>query len=361
MFGSNSLQDFCLFFFYFLCIYKAEAIMKRIAFFDTKDYDVKSFDSVNRNFGFDIQYFDFKLTESTVDITKGFDVVCCFVNDTLNTRVLSKLKENNVGLVALRCAGFNNVEKLSEDAIPIVRVPAYSPNAVAEYAMTLIMSLNRRIHKAYSRVRNNNFNISGLTGFDLVNKTLGVIGTGKIGQILIKIARGFDMNVLAFDKYPNEKASKELGFRYVELDELYSHSDIISLHCPLTSENYHLVNEESITKMKEGIMIINTGRGQLIDTKALIRGLKSKKVGSAGLDVYEEENDYFFEDLSDSFIDDDTLSRLLTFPNVLITSHQAFLTQEALANIAETTLENVSDFVEGRELKNEVCSNGCGG
>lgn len=329
--------------------------MKKIAFFDTREYDKKSFELINASFGFDIHFFDFKLTELTVNISKGFDVVCCFVSDSLNREIIQQLIDNGVQLIAMRCAGYNNVDlAAARGRIPVVRVPAYSPHAVAEYAFTLMMALNRKIHKAYSRVRNNNFNIAGLTGFDLAGKTIGVIGTGRIGQILIKIANGFEMDVIAFDKFPNPQAAADLGFRYVDLNTLYRQSDIISLHCPLTPENYHLIDSRSISMMKEGIMIINTGRGGLIDTQSLIQGLKSQKIGAAGLDVYEEESQYFYEDFSEVVIDDDTLARLLTFPNVLITSHQAFLTKEALTNIAETTLGNIADFFNGKPLVNEV-------
>jgi D-lactate dehydrogenase len=236
-----------------------------------------------------------------------------------------------------------------------MRVPEYSPYAVAEHAVALMMSLNRKIHKAYNRTRDNNFSLNGLLGFDMHAKTAGVIGTGKIGRILIKILKGFGMNVIAYDLYPNKAMEEETGFKYVDLKTVYKESDIISLHCPLTKETYHLINEEALNAMKNNIMLINTGRGKLIDTKALIDALKSKKIGFAGLDVYEEENEYFFEDFSGSVISDDTLARLLTFNNVIISSHQAFFTREAMESIAKTTLQNIKDFLENKLLANEIC------
>ncbi|MGL4368411.1 MAG: 2-hydroxyacid dehydrogenase, partial [Spirochaetota bacterium] len=256
----------------------------------------------------------------------------------------------------MRCAGYNNVDlKAAYGKMHVARVPAYSPYAVAEHAVALIMTLNRKTHKAYFRTRDNNFTINGFNGFDMNGKTAGVAGTGKIGKVLIKILKGFGMDVLAYDSFEDADAARELGFTYVPLDELYRRSDIISLHCPLTKETRYMINEDTIAAMKAGVMIINTGRGQLIDTKALIKGLKSRKIGSAGLDVYEEEGDYFFEDFSVKGLDDDLLARLLTFPNVLVTSHQAFFTNEALAKIADTTLGNVKLFLEKGEIPNEIC------
>ncbi|MCP4049942.1 MAG: 2-hydroxyacid dehydrogenase [bacterium] len=328
----------------------------RIAFFDTKPYDINSFNQENSEFGFDIQYFEDKLNNKTVSLAKGFDAVCVFVNDDLNKTVIKKLTEYGIRIIALRCAGYNNVDfKAAFNNIHVVRVPDYSPYAVAEHSITLMLALNRKIHKAYYRTRDNNFNINGLLGFDMYRKTAGIIGTGKIGQILIKILKGFQMEVLACDPLINEELSKELGFKYVELDYLLSNSDIISLNCPLNSSTHHLINKDSISKLKPGVMLINTGRGSLLDTKALIDGLKSKKIGAAGLDVYEEESEYFFEDFSSEIVPDDTLTRLLTFPNVILTSHQAFFTREALHNIAEVTLLNIKHFFNSTSYENEIC------
>jgi D-lactate dehydrogenase len=320
-----------------------------------KQYDRDSFNEINKKYNFKLKYYETKLTLDSLPLTQGYDVVCVFVNDNITKELIDGLVENGVKMIALRCAGYNNVDfESAKDKIKIVRVPAYSPYAVAEHAVTLMMALNRKIHKAYLRTREVNFSLNGLTGFDMNNKTAGIVGTGKIAKILIKILRGFGMNVLAYDIYPDERAAKELGYRYVDLEELYRKADIISLHCPLTPETEYLINKESIEKMKHNVMIINTGRGKLIDTKELIEGLKSKKIGAAGLDVYEEESEYFFEDKSAMVLTDDILARLLTFSNVLITSHQAFLTKEALENIATTTLESIQEFVEGKELSNEI-------
>lgn len=337
----------------------------KIAFFDTKKYDINSFEKMNEKYGYEMKYFESKLTIDNVLLTKDCDVVCIFVNDIITKEIINELVKNGVKMIALRCAGYNNVDfkAAANDNIAVVRVPAYSPYAVAEHTVTLMMGLNRKIHKAYSRTRDANFSLSGLLGFDMHNKTAGIIGTGKIAKIIVNILKGFGMNVLLYDIYPDYDFAKKTSSKYVELDELYKNSDIISLHCPLTKDTEYIINEESINKMKEGVMIINTGRGKLVDTKALINGLKSKKIGSAGLDVYEEENDYFFEDYSDIVLDDDVLARLLTFSNVLITSHQAFFTKEALSNIAETTLNNIKEFEDGKDLTNEVkysCDkNGC--
>lgn len=327
----------------------------KIAFFDTKQYDREIFDKINMNYDFKIKYFEPKLTEDSVVLTKGYDVVCVFVNDTINKNVIDKLVENGVKMIALRCAGYNNVEFTAvEDRLKVVRVPAYSPYAVAEHAITLMMALNRKIHKAYARTKEVNFSLNGLMGFDMNGKTAGIIGTGRIAKILIKILKGFGMDVIAYDLYPDNKYADEMGYKYTDLDTIYEKSDIISLHCPLTKKTEYLINKKSIEKMKSGVMIINTGRGKLIDTVALIEGLKTKKIGSAGLDVYEEESEYFFEDNSTAILTDDVLARLLTFNNVLVTSHQAFLTKEALLNIAETTFESIKDFKAGNNLKNEI-------
>lgn len=327
----------------------------KIAFFGTKPYDEKSFNQANEQYHFDIRYFKGHLNQNNLILSQGMDAVCIFVNDTADAAIINRLAENGVKLLALRCAGFNNVDQEAAlGKLTVVRVPAYSPYAVAEYALALMLSLNRKIHRAYWRTRDGNFSLHGLMGFDMHGKTAGIIGTGKIAKILIEILKGLGMNVLANDLYPDHQFARKHHFRYVSLDELYAQSDIISLHCPLTSETRYLINEDSIRKMKDNVMIINTGRGQLIHTNALIEGLKTKKVGSAGLDVYEEEGDYFYEDKSDKIIDDDVLARLLSFNNVIVTSHQAFFTKEAMQNIAETTLQNIQDFIDGRPLLNEV-------
>jgi len=329
---------------------------KIIAFFDTKPYDKKSFDEINKNYNFNIKYFDHRLSPDTVTLAQGADIICIFVNDIVTKDITTSLIENNTKLIALRCAGYNNVDlEAVYKKLHVVRVPAYSPYAVAEHATALMMGLNRKIHKAYYRTRDGNFSINGLLGFDMHEKTAGVIGTGKIGKCLISILKGFGMKILAYDTYPDREYEKKENITYVDLDNLYKHSDVISLHCPLTPQTKHMINSESISRMKEGVMIINTGRGKLINTKALIEGLKSGKIGSAGLDVYEEESEYFFEDFSNSMIEDDVLARLLTFPNVLITSHQGFFTTEALHNIADTTLSNIVEFFKGGFLKNEIC------
>lgn len=328
----------------------------RIAFFDTKPYDRDFFSRANRDYGYTLSFLRDRLTHETVSLTREADAVCAFINDTLDARNIDRLHENGIKLIALRSAGYNNVDlKAVVGKIPVVRVPAYSPRAVAEHAVTLMLSLNRKTHRAYYRVRDNNFSIDGLIGFDMHGKTAGVIGTGKIGLAAIDILRGFRMRVLAFDVKENQEAAAEKGFEYVPLDSLYAESDIVTLHCPLTPDNIHMINGESIAKMKDGVMIINTGRGKLIDTPALIEGIKQGKIGSAGLDVYEEETQYFFEDFSSSTITDDVLARLTTFPNVLVTSHQGFFTREALSNIATTTLENIRLFFDEGKLPNEVC------
>lgn len=328
----------------------------KILFYDAKPYDQKVFDEINKGYCFEIQYFNGHLNSHTAQLSRGYDVVCAFVNDVIDRKTIGLLKECGVKLIALRSAGYNNVDlKAAYETIHVVRVPAYSPHAVAEHAAALMLSLNRKIHRAYYRTRDGNFSINGFLGFDMHGKTLGVVGTGKIGRCLIDIACGFGMKVVAYDKYQDDEYSKEKGFEYVSLDELYKEADIISLHCPLSKETYHMIDENSIKKMKRGVMIINTGRGKLIKTDALIEGLKNGAVGSAGLDVYEEESEYFFEDFSNSMIGDDMLARLLTFSNVLVTSHQGFFTKEALANIAGTTLENIKEYLDGGFLKNEIC------
>ena len=324
----------------------------KIAFFGAKPYDIASFDKVNEKYNYDIKYFKGHLNPNNVVLTQGADAVCIFVNDTADVAVIDAMADNGVKLLALRCAGFNNVDlEAAKGKLPVVRVPAYSPYAVAEYSLALMLSLNRKIHRAYWRTRDGNFSLNGLMGFDMHGKTVGIIGTGKIAKILIRILKGLGMHILAYDVYPDYKFAEEEGITYTTLDELYKSSDIISLHCPLTEQTRYIINDDS---MKDGVMIVNTGRGQLIHTNALIEGLKEKKIAAAGLDVYEEEGDYFYEDKSDKIIDDDVLARLLSFNNVIVTSHQAFFTKEAMHNIAETTLQNIEDFRQNRPLVNEV-------
>lgn len=327
----------------------------KIAFFGAKPYDISSFDQVNKDFNYDIKYYKGHLNKNNLVLTQGTDAVCIFVNDTADAEIIDGLAKNGVKLLALRCAGYNNVDlAAAKGKMKIVRVPAYSPYAVAEHAVALMLSLNRKIHRAYWRTRDGNFSLHGLMGFDMHGKTAGIIGTGKIAKILIKILKGFGMNIVAYDLYPDYAFAQEQGITYTTLDELYKQSDIISLHCPLTDKTKYLINDISICKMKDNVMIINTGRGLLIHTNALIEGLKNKKIAAAGLDVYEEEGDYFYEDKSDKIIDDDVLARLLSFNNVIVTSHQAFFTKEALHNIAETTLLNIKAFMENQPLANEV-------
>ena len=295
------------------------------------------------------------MTEESADLAKGYDIISIFVNDTVDKKVIDILVECGVKLIAMRCAGYNNVSLKDIDGkIKVVRVPAYSPYSIAEYTAGMIMTLNRKIHKAYIRTREGNFSITGLMGYDLHEKTAGIIGAGKIAQILIKILKGFGMKVIAYDPYPNYEKAKELGFEFTDLDTLYKEADIISLNCPLTKETRYMINRNSMNKMKDGVMIVNTGRGMLIDTVDLIEALKDKKIGAAALDVYEEEADYFFEDYSNMVIEDDILGRLLSFNNVLVTSHQAFFTKEAVEEITRVTMENIKRFQEGKPLENEV-------
>ncbi|MBE6750379.1 MAG: 2-hydroxyacid dehydrogenase [Ruminococcaceae bacterium] len=324
--------------------------MKTVAFFDTKSYDRESFKKF-QDPDINIRFFENKLNSDTVSMAACCDAVCAFVNDDINSFVLEKLESYGVGLVALRCAGYNNVDlKTARGRVHIVRVPSYSPYAIAEHSMGMILLLNRKLHRAYIRTRDHNFSLEGLTGFDLNQKTVGIIGTGKIGLTFSEICQGFSMDILGYDPYKNN----DFKGKYVSLDELLESSDIISLHCPLTKENKHLINDKTIEKMKNGVFIINTSRGQLIDTQSLINGLKSGKVAAAGLDVYEEETALFFEDFSDEVIHDDTLSTLISMPNVIVTSHQAFLTKEALYAIAETTMKNLKSYFDGEELQNEI-------
>ncbi len=329
---------------------------EKIAFFDTKPYDMQFFNAVNESYHFDITYFEAKLNSRTAMLGGNFDGICVFVNDLVDHDVISKLHQQNVKTIALRCAGYNNVDfKAAYQKIHVVRVPAYSPYAVAEHAAALMISLNRKIYKAYPRTRDGNFSLNGLLGFDMHGKTAAVIGTGKIGRCLISILKGYGMRILAYDPYPDVAYAAAEQIEYVPLEGIYSESDIISLHCPLTPQTEYMINADSLSRMKDGVMLINTGRGKLINTQHLIEALKSGKVGSAGLDVYEEESNYFFEDRSMEMIMDDILARLLVFPNVLVTSHQAFFTREALENIAETTLSNLREFFDGGYLKNEIC------
>ena len=327
-----------------------------IAFFGTMPYDKVTFNKVNEDYGFDIKYYTGILNADNVSLTKGADIVCVFVNDQVDASIIAVLKENGVKMIALRCAGYNNVDLDAAHAagITVARVPAYSPHAVAEYAVALMLSLNRKIQRASWRTRDGNFTLNGLMGFDMYGKTIGVIGTGKIAKVLIGIMRGFGVKVLAYDLYPDHAFAEANDIRYVTLDELYAGSDIISLHCPLTPATEYIINRESIAKMKKGVMIINTGRGRLINSEDLIEGLKMKQVGFAGLDVYEEEEPYFYKDKSDKVIDDDTLARLLSFNNVILTSHQAFFTEEATTNIALTTFNNIEDLLAGRPVAGEV-------
>lgn len=324
--------------------------MKTIAFFDTKSYDRESFEKYKTD-ELNIRFFENKLNEDTVSMAACCDGVCAFVNDSINKKVIEKLENYGVKVLALRCAGYNNVDlKYAKNRITVVRVPSYSPYAVAEHAMAMILILNRKLHRAYIRTRDHNFSLDSLTGFDLKDKTVGVIGTGKIGRVFADICKGFGMNILGFDPYENE----EFCGKYETLENLLKNSDIISLHCPLTPENKYIINENSISLMKKGAYIINTSRGKLVDTQALIAGLKSGQIGAAGLDVYEEETNFFFEDFSDEIIRDDTLSSLISMPNVIVTSHQAFLTKEALSAIAEITVKNLLEFFKTGKCKNEI-------
>lgn len=324
--------------------------MYKAAFFDTKPYDKIYFDELKESYGIEIEYFESKLSPRTAVMARGAKAVVAFVNDDVGKETISVLKENGVEIIALRCAGYNNVDlAAAKDVIPVVRVPEYSPHAVAEHTLALLLTLVRKTHKAYIRTRDFNFSLNGFVGFDLYGKTLGVIGTGKIGTAFIEICRGIGMNVIAYDPYPSQ------GYlEYVPLEELFARSDVISLHCPLTSETYHIINNYSLKLMKDKVFILNTSRGALIDSEALIEGIKSGRVGGAGLDVYEEESEFFYEDLSESILKDDVLSRLIMMPNVLITSHQAFLTHEALERIAQITLGNLKSFFDGQPLENEI-------
>jgi D-lactate dehydrogenase len=319
----------------------------KIGVFSTKPYDRSYLDAANEKMGHELVYFEARLDERTVPLAQGFPCVCVFVNDVVDAHVLLELKAGGTQLIALRSAGFNHVDLKAAHqlGISVVRVPAYSPHAVAEHTVALLMALNRKTHRAYNRVREGNFSLDGLLGFDLFGLTVGIVGTGQIGQAAARIFNGFGCNLLGYDLYPNE-SFRDLGMEYTNLEDLFRRSDIITLHAPLTPETYHLINSDSLGLMKRGVTILNTSRGALIDAQAVLAGLKSGKISHLGLDVYEEEGDLFFEDLSDQIIQDDVFARLLTMPNVLITGHQGFFTDKALENIARTTLENVKEFEE---------------
>ncbi|MBE7060289.1 MAG: 2-hydroxyacid dehydrogenase [Ruminococcaceae bacterium] len=324
----------------------------KIAFFDAKPYDIEAFEKYSDGDSIKIKFYETKLSEDTAELAKGCDVVCVFVNDTVNAAVIDVLYELGVKAIALRCAGYNNVDvKRAFKKIHVFHVPAYSPYAVAEHTAALLLTSIRRIHKAYNRTKEFNFSLNGLTGFDLHGKTVGVVGTGKIGRIFTDICKGFGMNVLAYDKFPAEGSN----LSYVPLETIFKESDIISFHCPLTKETTHMLNSETIKMLKKGVIILNTSRGALIDAEALLDGIKSRKIGAACLDVYEEESDIFFEDFSGHILDDDVLARLISMPNVIVTSHQAFLTKEALENIAETTISNINTFFADGTCENELC------
>ena len=328
-------------------------MMVKVAFYDTKEYDKPSFERYGKSHDMQFRFLETKLNEDTVELAKGCEAVSVFVNDAVSAAVIEKLYEYGVKLIALRSAGYNNVDlQAAFGKVHVVHVPAYSPYAVAEHAIALLLTSVRRIHKAYNRTREFNFSLNGLTGFDFHGKTVGIVGTGKIGRIFIDICRGFGMKVIAYDRYP----AQDSGIEYVSLDELFEKSDIISLHCPLTDETRHMIGADAIGKMKKGVVIVNTSRGGLIDAEALLDGIKARKIGAACLDVYEEEADVFFEDRSGHILNDDLLSRLISMPNVIVTSHQAFLTEEALNNIAETTVNNITSYFTNDGIcDNELC------
>ena len=339
----------------------------KIAVFSARPYDRESLDEANADCGHELTFFEPRLGPETASLAGGFPAVCVFVNDRLSAEVLKELQGGGTHLIALRCAGFNNVDLAAAErlGLTVVRVPAYSPYAVAEHAVGLILALDRRIHRAYARVREGNLSLDGLLGFDLHGRTVGIVGSGRIGTVVAKILHGFGCEVLVHDPVVNPECERT-GARYVQLDELFRASDIVTLHCPLTPDTHHMIDDRAIGVMKPGVMLINTSRGALVDTRAVIRGLKSGSVGHLGLDVYEEEADLFFRDLSEKVIQDDVFARLLTFPNVIVTGHQAYFTREALRNIADTTLANISDFEQGRACSNiiladRVILSACGG
>ncbi len=328
----------------------------KVAVFSTKPYDRRFLEAANQDKTHQLHFFEVQMNEDTAILASDYPAICVFVNDNLDRPTIAKLAAGGTKLIALRCAGFNNVDlkAAKELGLTVVRVPAYSPYAVTEYTIALILTLNRKIHRAYNRVREGNFAIDGLVGFDLNCKTVGIIGTGKIGFLVAEaLMKGFGCKILAYDPYPNPDLAA-MGAKYVDLDELARRSDIITLHCPLTPETHYIINEKLISEMKKGVMLVNTGRGKLIDTKAVIEGLKNKKIGYIALDVYEQEENFFFEDLSNEIIEDDVLQRLVTFPNAIVTSHQAFFTETALNNISETTLGNITDVETGKDCPNQI-------
>lgn len=328
----------------------------KVAIFDSHNFERETLNEANNEFQYELKFFELRLTKETALLAKSFDCVCAFANDKMDEEVLEILSQEGIKLIALRSAGFNHVDLIAAKKlnIKVVRVPEYSPYSVSEYAVGLILCLNRKIHKAYNRVREGNFSLDGLVGFDLHGKTIGVIGTGRIGQSFVRIMRGFGCHVLAYDLYPDQNFAQEVGIKYMSFNEVIENSDVISLHLPLSKDSIHLINEQVFARMKKGSILINTGRGGLVDTKALIKSLKSGSLGGAGLDVYEEEEKVFFQDHSGQILQDDVLARLMSFPNVLLTSHQGFLTREALMNIASTTFKSIHEFEKGVPLKNEV-------
>ena len=327
----------------------------KIAFFSSKQYDQEYFNRMNAEFNHTLSFFETRLNKYTVSLAKDHDAICAFVNDKINENTLNQMAEHNIKAIALRSAGFNNVdmEAAAKLGITVLRVPAYSPQAVAEHALALIFTLNRKTHKAYNRVREGNFSLERLTGFNLSGKTIGVIGTGAIGKAFIHLLKGFDAKIIAYDPYPDDMLKKQ-GVEYRSLNDLLSVSDLVSLHCPLTHDTFHIINKQSLSHIKEGAMLINTSRGKLIDTDSAIDALKEKKLGYLGIDVYAEEEKLFFKDLSEMIIDDDKIARLMQFPNVLVTAHQGFLTREALEQIALTTLQNLTDYENGKINENAV-------
>ena len=327
----------------------------KIAVFSTKPYDKTFLESANNQFGHTLYCTEHRLTADTAHIAKGYDSVCVFVHDNLDNKVITQLSEFGIKTIALRCAGFNNVDidAAARHNIQVVRVPHYSPYAVAEHTVGLMLALDRKIYRAYNRVKEGNFSLNGLLGFDLHGRTVGIIGTGNIGAVTARILHGFGVTLLAHDPIQND-ACLSLGVHYVALDELYARSDIITLHCPLTHDTHHLINDEAVEKMSQGVMLINTSRGKVIDTRAVTRGLKSGKIGYLGLDVYEQEGDLFYRDLSSEIIQDDVFERLLTFPNVIVTGHQGFFTEDALTNIAQTTLANITQCQQGKSCANLI-------
>jgi D-lactate dehydrogenase len=327
----------------------------KMAVFNTKPYDREFLEIANRQHNHSLTFFETHLKRETVSLARGFPAVCIFVNDRIDTPMFEALATNGTRLVALRCSGFNNVDLVEAEKheIMVVRVPAYSPYAVAEHTIALLLGLNRKLHKSYARVREGNFALDGLLGYDVHGRTAGIIGTGRIGMVVAKILHGFGCSLKAYDPHRNAECER-YGVRYTSLNELLSDSDIITLHCPLTPETHHIIDSSAVEQMKHGVILINTSRGALIDTRAIIRGLKSGKISQLGLDVYEEEADLFFEDLSDKVIQDDVFARLLTFPNVVVTGHQAYFTREALMNIAEVTLANIQEYEKTGTCSNRV-------